>query len=75
MCLPFHQRSRREKGLVSLACLCLAISMASRSMNLTFGLRPGALDFLEGLLLGVSITLNLGVVLMRKRRVQQAPGV
>lgn len=73
MYLSSELSNRRERVLLALGCLCLAMSLGSRSMNLNFGLRPDALDFVQGLLLGVSIAMNFHVVLLRKRRNRQAP--
>lgn len=72
MCLPAETSNRRERVLLSTGCLCLALSLASRSMNFTFGLRPNALDFVQGLLLGVSIAMNFQAVLLRRRRIREA---
>ncbi|MGC2636709.1 MAG: hypothetical protein WA294_06000 [Acidobacteriaceae bacterium] len=72
MCLSADPSNRRERLLLTLGSLCLAVSLGSRSMNLTFGLHPDALDFLRGLLLGVSIAFNFQAVLLRKRRNRRA---
>jgi hypothetical protein len=74
MCLSSELSNRRERLLLTLGCLFLALSLGSRSMTLTFGLRPDALDFVRGLLLGVSVAMNFHVVLLRKRRQRWTDG-
>ncbi|HEX4007044.1 MAG TPA: hypothetical protein VHX60_12790 [Acidobacteriaceae bacterium] len=72
MCLSAQNDNRRERWLISVGCLCLALSLASKSMNLTFGLSPSPLEFLRGVLLGLSLAMNLHVIWLRRRRNRQA---
>jgi hypothetical protein len=67
MCLSI-EADRRPRTLMSVAMLCLALSMGSQSLNLTFGLSPNPLHFLRGLFLGLSITLMLYAVRLRRHR-------
>jgi len=66
MCLT-AQSSRASRILLSVGLLCLAVSLGSRSLDLTFGLRSDPLDFIRGLLLGVAIAFNLQAVLIRRK--------
>lgn len=66
MCVP--ATGHRGRGiLLSLGMLCLAVSLGSRALDLTFGLRPDPLDFVRGLLLGVSIAFSLQAVWLGRR--------
>lgn len=55
------------RTLLTLGMLCLAISLGSRSLGLNFGFSAGPLDFLRGLLIGLSIVFNLQAVLVARR--------
>ena len=68
MCLIGSQDSRKSRRLLAIGCACLAIAMPLRLL-----FHPSretahiALDFAFGLLMGVSIALNLMAVIARKR--------
>jgi hypothetical protein len=67
MCLPVTSQSRRVRTLLCIGMFCLALSLGSRSMNLTCGLSPNPLDFLRGLLMGISIAVNLFASMLSAR--------
>jgi hypothetical protein len=60
--------SRRYRTLLVIGSLCLVLALTSQSLNLAFGLPLTPLHFLRGLLLGFSIAVNLGAVLVARRR-------
>jgi hypothetical protein len=68
MCLPDASTPRRSQILRSIGLLCLAASLASQSMSLSFGLPSVPLHFVRGLLLGLGCTLILFSLYSRRRR-------
>ena len=68
MCVPVKDASRRQRVLFSIGCLCLALALGSRSLNINFGLTPDPLDFLRGLLLGIGTAASLHTAWTSRRR-------
>lgn len=64
MCLPANPKVRRH---FQIGTACLAIALLSQTMNFTFGLAPVPLQFLRGVLIGISIVANLQAARLRQR--------
>jgi hypothetical protein len=65
MCSPIETNPQARR-LTLLGMLCLALSAGSQSLNFTFGFGPNPLDFLRGFFLGLSMTLMLYAVRLRR---------
>lgn len=64
MCLPATSQNRRVRAFLSIGMFCLALSLGMQNFHL---LGSGPLDFVRGLLLGVSITMNLYAAILGAR--------
>jgi len=68
MCLPDTFTPRKIRLMRSIGLLCLAASLASQSVSLSFGLPLAPLHFLRGFLIGLGCTLVLCSLFMARRR-------
>ncbi len=71
MCLPTGSNARR---LLPIGMICLAVALLSQSLNITFGLAPLPLHFLRGLLIGISLAINLRSLQLRRHSIRKACG-
>jgi hypothetical protein len=71
MCLS-TQTHPAARTLLTLGMLCLALSLGSQSLDLTFGLSLSPLHFLRGFLLGLSIVFNLQAVFLARKTRQRS---
>lgn len=68
MCLDVTDR--RIAALRIFAVCCLLISLASLSLDITFGLSAAPVHFLRGLFLGIYIVVQLQLLRFSRRRRQ-----
>jgi hypothetical protein len=68
MCIPVHQRSRKERLLMALANLVLCIGIAlPYAVHTSSGFGKNCLDATRGMLIGVSIGVNLFLIRFARR--------
>jgi hypothetical protein len=73
MCVPFRERSRRQRVLMAIANIALLFGIAlPGGMHSMARLHPDVLDAVRGLLLGLSIGMNLMILRLGKRVVNKA---
>jgi hypothetical protein len=69
MCIPIHERSRRDRILLSLAAFALAAGTGlPHLIHSSSALNEDWIDALRGLLMGVSIGMNLMLIAKKRRR-------
>lgn len=64
MCLPATAQNRRARVFLCIGMFCLALSLGMQNFHL---IGSGPLDFVRGLLLGLSITMNLWAAVLNAR--------
>jgi hypothetical protein len=71
MCLIDRNDRNRARRMTAVGCACLAVALSNHVLAgaTTSTTAHAWISGLTGLLLGVSITLNLYAVLLRKRKV------
>jgi hypothetical protein len=64
MCLPVTAQNRRARTLLCIGMFCLALSLGMQNFHL---IGAGPRDFVRGLLVGISIALNLSAAVLTAR--------
>ena len=69
MCLIKGDDSNRARRMTAIGCICLAVALSERTLTgaTTSATAHAWIDSISGLLVGMSVTLNLYALRLRKR--------